>query len=183
MRLSRSLTALEQQLKPHEGFALAPESNSALGVAKSCVFARLSKNVDYLVDNQRISIISQMEEGEQEEIGTGSRSRFPNWSRKNTAEWVNHFPYFTITLCRSHHREVTHLITWAKVDMRHTKNKIERQRRALLAYSVFHWYMSKQQLTAYPQRTKLLGSFGHAFHHYVVHQSVLRKERPDKALK
>jgi hypothetical protein len=94
-----------------------------------------------------------------------------------------HFPYFTITLCRSHHREVTRKITLARVDMRPTKNKVERQRRALLAYSVFHWYMSKQQLVAYPQRSKLLGSVGAAFHRYVVHQSALRKERPDKALK
>jgi hypothetical protein len=95
----------------------------------------------------------------------------------------NHFPYFTITLCRFHHRELTHYITWAGVNMSYTKDKVERQRRALLAYSVFHWYMSKQQLDAYPQRSKLLGSVGAAFHHYVVHQSALRKERPDKALK
>jgi hypothetical protein len=95
----------------------------------------------------------------------------------------NHFPYFTITLCRSHHRELTHYITWAKVDMRPTRNKIERQRRALLAYSVFHWYMTKQQLVAYPQRSKLLGLFGRAFHNYVVYQSTLRKERPDKSSK
>jgi hypothetical protein len=87
----------------------------------------------------------------------------------------NHFPYFTITLCRSHHRELTHYITWAKIEMRHTRNKEERQRRALQAYSVFHWYMTKQQLEAYPQRSKLLGSVGAAFHHYVVHQSSSRK--------
>jgi hypothetical protein len=94
----------------------------------------------------------------------------------------NHFPFFTITLCRFHHREVTHYITWARVDMRYTRNKIERLRRAFQAYSVFHWYMTKQQLVAYPQRSKLLGSVGAAFHRYVVHQSALRKERPDKAL-
>jgi hypothetical protein len=94
-----------------------------------------------------------------------------------------HFPDFTITLCRFHHRELTHYITWAKVDMRYTRNKIERQRRALLAYSVFHWYMTKQQLEAYPQRLKLLGLVGAAFHRYVVHQSSLRKDRPDKTLK
>jgi hypothetical protein len=95
----------------------------------------------------------------------------------------NHFPYFTITLCRCHHRELTHYITWARIEMRHTRNKEERQRRALQAYSVFHWYMTKQQLEAYPQRSKLLGLVGAAFHHYVVHQSSLRKERPDKASK
>ena len=93
----------------------------------------------------------------------------------------NHFPYFTITLCRSHHRELTHYIAWARVDMSYTRDMIERQRRALMAYSVFHWYMSEQQLEAYPQRSKLLGSVGAAFHRYVVHQSSLRKERPDKA--
>jgi hypothetical protein len=87
----------------------------------------------------------------------------------------SHFPYFTITLCRFHHRELTHHITWAKVDMRYTRNKIERLRRALLAYSVFHWYMSKQQLNFYPLRSKLLGSVGAAFHRYVLHQSSLRR--------
>jgi len=88
----------------------------------------------------------------------------------------NHFPLFTITLCRCHHRELTHYITRARVDMRYTRNKIERQRRAFHAYSVFHWYMSKQQLEAYPQRLKLLGSIGAAFHRYVAHHSSLRKE-------
>jgi hypothetical protein len=67
--------------------------------------------------------------------------------------------------------------------MRYTKDKIERQRRGLLAYSVFHWYMTKQQLEAYPERSRLLGLIGAAFHHYVVHQSTIRKGRRDKALR
>jgi hypothetical protein len=87
-----------------------------------------------------------------------------------------HFPYFTITLCRCHHRELTHFITRARINMSFTRDKIERQRRAFQAYSVFHWYMSKQQLEAYPERLKLLGLIGGAFHRYVAHQSSSRKE-------
>jgi hypothetical protein len=91
----------------------------------------------------------------------------------------NHFPYFIIILCRCHHRELTHYITLARVDMSYTRDKRERQRRGFMAYSVLHWYMSKQQLDAYPERLKLLALIGAAFHRHVAHQSSLRK-RPDK---
>jgi len=52
--------------------------------------------------------------------------------------------------------------------MEYTSDKTERQRRALSAYSVFHWYMSKNVVELYPERLRLLAVIGSAFHRYVL---------------
>ena len=78
-----------------------------------------------------------------------------------------HFRYFIIPLCQSHHQEVTIAIQRAGVNPSYTSDKTERQRRAVMHYSVFHWYMCEQVQQLYPERLRLLGLIGSAFHRYV----------------
>jgi len=50
---------LEQQVKLDEEFGLRHDwPDSAVGVATSCAHVRLSKNVDYLIDNLFVVILS-----------------------------------------------------------------------------------------------------------------------------
>jgi len=56
----------------------------------------------------------------------------------------NHAPFFTIPLCRSHHRAVTVALAQAGVDPRYTSDVEERGRRARLAALVFLWFLDEQ---------------------------------------
>ena len=53
----------------------------------------------------------------------------------------NHIAWFTGPLCREHHDRFHVLLRQAGVDLRYTKNKLERIRRALTAVKIFEWML------------------------------------------
>ena len=79
-RTARSFVS-EHWWSAGKGFRLPRDwSDSALGAVRRCIRVRLSKNVDYLIDNLFINTISEMKEGDQRESeGSGVGSQIWKW--------------------------------------------------------------------------------------------------------
>ncbi len=70
MRPTARSSVSEHRWSAGKGFRLPRDwSDSAVGAVRRCIRVRLSKNVDYLIDNLCIPTISWMKEGDQRESG------------------------------------------------------------------------------------------------------------------